>query len=197
MKTKTLILAALAAVVLAGCEKTVYHRPAFPEEYQDFLPYQEGDSLIFVCGQEEMAFEVLYKTGETATTTDLPGNYKPELGFVTKLTPQMYEMVGYFALLDSTFSDMYCYLTFHEYNEMYYDLGLNSNPFVSSQFEKQVDKDTTSFIVFQDPEAGDFLYSQGDSVKCTIQVTEMVWKRGVGVVSFYDALHDRRWKLKN
>lgn len=48
MKTKTLVLAALSAVVLAGCKE--YYYPDVPEEYRDYFPYKTGDSIVFVNG---------------------------------------------------------------------------------------------------------------------------------------------------
>ena len=59
MKTKTLILAALSAVVLAGCDmaRDVFV-PALPEVYWDYFPYEPGDSIVFSNGTEEMAFEI-------------------------------------------------------------------------------------------------------------------------------------------
>ena len=59
MKTKTLILAALSAVVLAGCDmaRDVFV-PALPEVYWGYFPYEVGDTIIFTNGAEDMAFEI-------------------------------------------------------------------------------------------------------------------------------------------
>ena len=61
MKTKTLILAALSAVVLAGCGGTI---PGVPQEFRDFFPYQAGDTIVFTNGllEEKLCVNDFYCT---------------------------------------------------------------------------------------------------------------------------------------
>ena len=82
MKTKTLILAALAAVVLAGCKEHYY--PGVPEEYKDYFPYKTGDSIVFVNGKAEISFRIsrVYITEDRTTNFALdPMIAHPKLSF--------------------------------------------------------------------------------------------------------------------
>ena len=82
MKTKTLILAALSAVVLAGCKE--YYYSDVPEEYRDYFPYKTGDSIVFVNGETEMDFRIgrVYITEDRTTNFALdPMTAHPKLSF--------------------------------------------------------------------------------------------------------------------
>ena len=82
MKTKTLILAALSAVVLAGCKEHYY--PGVPDEYRDYFPYKTGDSIVFVHGEAEMGFRLgrVYITEDRTTNFALdPMTAHPKLSF--------------------------------------------------------------------------------------------------------------------
>ena len=166
MKTKTLILAALSAVVLAGCGGTI---PGVPQEFREFFPYQTGDTIVFTNGQRE---EMLGVTGvhvaedwDYCGYADTKAFLPAEMLFSTDTT----SLFSFNGRLE-TFNMITCkiYIAIIERDR--------GNAFYGS-FEKG---DTS--LMLEDVD--------------NASVTRVTLEKGKGITSFYDANHDEEWVLK-
>ena len=198
MKTKTLVLAALSAVVLAGCDvaRDVFV-PALPEVYWDYFPYEPGDSIVFSNGTEEMAFEIqsnfVDKENRTiyGVTGPITGRLKyAKTNFETKLNSSLLSMEGRVlvdkkqtvvkyevAIVECAQAQEKLKWTYRFSDEMPYSdapetVVLLENPDIQCNMDECGNKENN------------------------MHIESVVLEKGKGIASFYDANHDEEWVLK-
>ena len=196
MKTKTLILAALAAVVLAGCDmaRDVFV-PALPEVYWGYFPYEVGDSIIFTNGAEDMAFEIQSTLVDKEDRTiygvagPITGRLKyAETSFETKLNTSSLSMTGRI-LVDKKQTIVKYEVTIVEYATTQKNLKWTyrfSDEMPCSDAPETV-------VLLENPDIQCNMDECGNKGN-NIHIESVVLEKGKGITSFYD--HDGEWVLK-
>ena len=171
MKTKTLILAALSAVVLAGCGGTI---PGVPQEFRDFFPYQTGDTIVFTNGLREEKLCVTYVhvdeyrdyCGYADTKAFLP----IEMSFSTDAT-SLFSLNGY----------------------MWSDFNVSS---FDVRFEMAMSESACGGLFEGTLSKTDTLLVMGNAENVDSCIKSVLLEKGKGITAFYDANHDEEWVLK-
>ena len=198
MKTKTLILAILSAVVLAGCDvaRDVFV-PALPEAYWDYFPYEVGDSIIFTNDTEEMAFEIqstfVDKEDRTiyGVTGPIAGRLKyAETNFETKLNTSLLSMTGRI-LVDKKQTTVKYEVAIVEHVQAQENLKWT---YCFSDEMPYSDAPET-VVLLEHPDIQCNMDECGDKEN-NVHIESVVLEKGKGITSFYDANHDEEWVLK-
>ncbi len=182
MKTKTLILAALAAVVLAGCDvATEVLVPPLPKAYWDYFPYEVGDSVVFTNGTKEMAFEVgeKYIDKEAKVEKVIHETAYARISFDMRTNPYDLEFGGTIAV-DSDW----------EFVSFTVAIGdANPPPPIANGIDRTLPCWDTIPIV----ELGSY---EDISPRDYMDVRHVSIEKGRGIISFYDASSKEEWVLK-
>ena len=180
MKTKTLILAALSAVVLAGCGGTI---PGVPQEFRDFFPYQIGDTIVFTNGQREERLGVSYIHADN------------EWSFRGYGHVQTYLPIDMHVYTDSTSLFSFdVWMSSVDGNATIFDLEISicerqNHVWFSFNCRLQDPMNNTRHVLEQTK-------TYGEVAKNGINIQTLVLEKGKGITSFYDANHDEEWVLK-
>ena len=180
MKTKTLILAALSAVVLAGCGGTI---PGVPQEFRDFFPYQAGDTIVFTNGllEEKLCVIDFFARDpiEYCGYEDIRIYLPVEMGVQTDTT-SLFSFDVWMSSVDG--------------NATIFDLEISicerqNHVWFSFNCRLQDPMNNTRHVLEQTK-------AHGDATKDGINIQMVAIEKGKGITSFYDANHDEEWVLK-
>ena len=190
MKTKTLILMDLLAVVLAGCDVTQdVLVPALPEVYWDYFPYEVGDSIVFSNGTEEMAFEVDEKhiDKEERIETIVKEIVYARMSFGTKTNDSLLSFGGSIKVPSSL-------------EEAHFGIGFQERGKEIEEWKRGYSFGTTSTgspteLYFNSPHLS-LPWGKWSLEESSFYIDDIVLIKGEGIRSFYNSRKKETWVLK-